>query len=136
MKSIRVNAQLVALGATDDDSPRHSAVFECTGSDSLRKLGAAMHQDAELCVTYSDPMPDGGSGPGLLPASCPCCEADVFVATVQIPALMKVFVQRDETEHVAEYDDGHLAILRTYRLHAPQCPSWPDEDRDWRGNGR
>jgi hypothetical protein len=137
VKSIRINAQLVALGTIEDGSTRNGAVFECSNAESVRKLAAALQHDLELCVTYSDQTENAGAGgPGLMPAECPCCQAEVLIATVQIPAVMRVFVERDETEHVAEYDDGHLAILRTYRLHAPQCPSWPAGDRDWRGNCR
>lgn len=135
MKTVIANARLVTIGATDD-GPAHGAVFECSTPDGMRKLAPALGRDVELALTFTDPALSeaAGSGLGLAPTLCPCCKAKVYLATIQVPALMRVYVDLKQTEHVAEYDDGHLGIMRTYALHAPNCDWWPVAERDWRGN--
>lgn len=136
MKQVRVQAKLVAIGAYHEALPdSENAVFSCS-AEAARKLGVAIKRDVELSVLFTESAGPQGSGLGIEPARCPCCGADVALATVQVPALMRVYVEPDVSERVAEYADGHLAILPSYRLHAERCPKWPDKDRDWRSGCR
>lgn len=71
---------------------------------------------------------------GLLPYKCPACGAAVLAAAVQHPIVVRLLVEQTSTERVVEHDDGNLAILPTFDLHAPSCPNWPDDQRDWHNN--
>ena len=134
MNTIRVNAQLLSIGTHEDSGEDPTAVFR-TSIEGLRKLAPALHEDAELSVVFT-PVSDApmGSLLGLMEAKCPCCKADVYVATVQVPAVMRVYVDKQRQDRVVEYDDGNLAILPTFKLHAESCTDWPEDKRDWRGN--
>lgn len=131
MKTLRVRGELVRIGGHEQDvADGEEAIVFSVGADAARKIAPALRRPAEVSVLWDDAAPPP-STLALREAICPLCQAPVFLATVSAPALMRVYVSREQHDRVAEYDDGHLAILPSYRLHAEVCPNW-EGDRDWR----
>lgn len=139
---IRARAELYAVGslpfgdvAIDKAAPTEDvgALFRCSVEDAQRIAQAFGEGEIDMALTLPSDLGSHGSlGLGLAAVTCPRCDADVLLATVDDPIIARVLVDTDERERVVERDDGRLSIRRSFSLHAESCPDWPADERDWR----
>lgn len=131
---IAINATLTHLGSVAEIGVERGAVLACRTDDDCRALAPVLLRTArfEVHVEQEAEASRASMRVPLLGRKCPECGAPVTVLCIEDPAVFNVLVDPEPFDSVALRSDGAAAMCKVYRPHAASCPSWPDDQRDWR----